>query len=113
MDTGDIAIYSIERSNREFAQVEVKSESSADTLPPFPRRTLSAAYGLLILGTVLILAGFIDRSRNPDDSMATVLWIVGGLLATPALFFTLKLAQAWKTEDTAERHQILREIPEI
>jgi hypothetical protein len=80
---------------------------------PFPRNTLIAAIGLLVIGVVLIILGFVSEVVDVDPTRGIAFWILGSLTTTPGFYYTYQFYKAYKAKTPTERMRILREIPQM
>jgi uncharacterized membrane protein HdeD (DUF308 family) len=94
-------------------EIDGSAKQLGQPLQPIPRSTLACSIVLLIVGTCLIIFGFIEEIVEIDPSRGIAFWVIGGLVFIPGVYYTIKIFQAYRAKDPYNRSRLLRDIPEI
>mmetsp|Transcript_8698 Transcript_8698/g.12932 ORF Transcript_8698/g.12932 Transcript_8698/m.12932 type:complete len:117 (+) Transcript_8698:215-565(+) len=81
--------------------------------PSFPKKTLYASLGLFLVGTLLIVFGFVDEIVDTDPTRGIAMWVLGVVTFLPGFYYSFLFYKAYRAKDASERMRILREIPEL
>ena len=81
--------------------------------PPLPKKILLCSTVLLILGSVLIVAGFVEEIVEIDPTKGIAFWVLGALVFIPGVYYVALLCKAYKANTPTDRLKFLREIPDF
>jgi len=96
--------------------------------PPLPKGPLVSSLVMLVLGTVLIIVGFVEEVVDIDPTRGIALgfveevvdidptrgiafWILGGLLFIPGIYYAVKFYRIYKAPTPLQRQKMLEDIP--
>lgn len=102
---------------------DIRSEESIDRdlkyidekfqVPLNLKKTFFCSFILFMIGTTLIIIGFIEDIATMDPGKGITFWCLGGILLIPGGYYSYQFYKAKKTKDMQEREDILSEIPEL
>mmetsp|Transcript_8445 Transcript_8445/g.12467 ORF Transcript_8445/g.12467 Transcript_8445/m.12467 type:complete len:141 (+) Transcript_8445:601-1023(+) len=79
--------------------------------PPLPKGPLVSSLVMLVLGTVLIIVGFVEEVVDIDPTRGIAFWILGGLLFIPGIYYAVKFYRIYKAPTPLQRQKMLEDIP--
>ena len=82
-------------------------------VPSNLKKTFIFSTVLFIVGTILIVLGFIEDVAAADPGKGITFWVLGGIILIPGGYYSYQFYRAKKTLDMNERDEILDNIPEL
>jgi hypothetical protein len=92
---------------------DLKYNLGVNEYPPLPTKTLICVVTLFVVGIVLFCIGFVEEVVDVDPSKGIAFWVVGVLVFTPGVYYTVMLCRAYRARTPQERLRILRDIPDM
>lgn len=75
---------------------DIKYNLKEDEFPPLPKNILLCSTVLLIIGSVLIIVGFIEEVVDVDPTKGIAFWVLGGLVFIPGVYYVALLVKAFR-----------------
>lgn len=104
-------------NQEEFPNVKMDTirtnASLSDEYTSFPKKTLITSIILFIIGSILLIAGFIEELISKQKSNGLALLIVGSIAFIPGLYYSFLFLKVYRAKTHSEKMQILREIPDM
>jgi hypothetical protein len=85
----------------------------SEPMPIFPFCTLILYTIGGVLGLFFILIGCIEEVTGIDIVLGATLWIIGGFMFIPSIYYSYLMIKALKTEKAAEFVRIIKDIPQL
>jgi hypothetical protein len=101
-----------ENNNESIDQSNSQHDQEKFSIPSNLKRTFICSVILFVVGTTLIIIGFINQVREADPGNGITFWVLGSVVLIPGAYYSYQFYKARKNINN-RRDDILSQIPEL